>query len=74
MAKIIIGMVMSGLLALTGFRNLLLIAQKSGAGPIECQLSVLAPVLLGSLLYLFFAIKKRELTDLNMEYPKRRLL
>ncbi len=74
MAKIIIGMIVSSLLPLAGFRNLLFMAQKGRAGPIESQLSVLAPVLLGTLLYLFFASQRKKIIDSDLEYLKRRRL
>lgn len=74
MRKIIIGMVISGLLTAIGALNMLLIIQRGGgAGPTESLLSC-APAVLGAFLYLFFASEQGELTDLNMEYPKRRLL
>lgn len=74
MKEIITGMLLSALLFATGVFNILLIIQRGGgAGPTESLLSF-APTVWGASLFLFFAIKRGELIDLNMEYPKRRLL
>ena len=72
MKTMVLGMMVSILLLMAGFRNLLLIAKKGGADPIECQLTVLAPVVSGALLYFFFASQIEKFFDLNLDYPKRR--